>query len=134
MLRSSWSARFCCLWLAADSSPSFSRVEYASQSQVALTPDSMEMLCADFESRSLSIRNLCSSCRCGRRDRGRPGEQGSARSKTDAAKSLSPRARLASASREHERTEREEMGRSHPGARRTERQHLGLSSLLQRQA
>jgi hypothetical protein len=35
---------------------------------------------------------------------------------------------------EHERAERQEMGRSHPGARRTERQHLGLSSLLQRQA
>src|SRR4029077_21208349 len=56
----------------------FSRVEYVSDIQVALTPDSMEMLCADFESPSLSIRDLRSSCRCPRLDGGWPGEQRSA--------------------------------------------------------
>ena len=48
--------------------------------------------------------------------------------------SLSPRARLADAARHHEGSERAQVGRGHPGARRAQRQHLGVSSLFPRQA
>src|SRR5262249_46799009 len=104
------------------------------RNSVAVKPDSKEIAYDHFESRSLSVRERRRYGRYGRRDGAWAGAQRGALSKTDAAESLSPCAGLAVASGEHERTERHEMGRSHPCARRTERQHLGLSSLLQRQA
>ena len=89
---------------------------------------------ADFQLRSLPIHDLCSDCMRGRGDRARTSRKGSVSSEADAVESLPPRARLADASDKHERAERQEVGRSHPCTRRAEWQHLGLSSLLQRQA
>ena len=67
-------------------------------------------------------------------DRSCAGSAHDAGRQTRPSQSLSPRAGLADASRRHEGSEWTQVGRGHQGARRAQRQYLGVSSLFPRQA